>query len=114
VPVELIVNGWPVQRKEIAADGSPQPIEFDVEIRQSSWIALRILPSSHTNPLFVMVNGAPLRASRKSAQWCRAGVDVCWQQKSKRIRTSEMAAAASAYDHARAAYDRIIAECKTE
>lgn len=114
VPVELIVNGWPVQRKEIPADGSPQPVEFDVEITQSSWIALRILPSSHTNPLFVMVNGAPIRASRKSAQWCRAGVDVCWQQKSKRIRTSEMAAAASAYDHARAAYDRIIAECKTE
>jgi hypothetical protein len=114
VPIELIVNGWPVQRKEIPADGSPQPIDFDVDINQSSWIALRILPSSHTNPRFVVMNGAPIRASRKSAQWCRAGVDVCWQQKSKRIRPSEMAAAATAYDHARAAYDRIIIECETE
>ena len=111
VPVELIVNGLPCQRQEIEADGSVHEVGFDVEIGKSSWIALRILPSSHTNPLFVLVKGAPIRASKKSARWCRSGVDVCWKEKSKRIRPAEMGEAAAAFDHARGAYDRIIAEC---
>jgi hypothetical protein len=110
VPVELVVNGLPVQRQEIEADGSVHEVAFDVEVVKSSWIALRILPSSHTNPLFVLVDSTPIRASKKSARWCRTGVDVCWEQKMKRIRPSEMADAAAAFDHARSAYDRIIAE----
>ena len=114
VPLELVVNGLAVQRREIVADGSKQSVMFDLQVEQSSWIALRIQPSSHTNPLFVSVEGSPIRASRKSAQWCRAAVDVCWGQKSKRIRSSELSAAAAAFDHARAAYDRIILECKEE
>ena len=112
VPVELVVNGIPVQKQEIAADGSPQEIRFELDIQRSSWIALRVLPSSHTNPLFLLVNGAPIRASRKSAKWCRTCVDVCWEQKSKRIRASELAEAAAAYDHARTVYDHIISECE--
>jgi hypothetical protein len=112
VPVELIVNGIPVQSKEIEADGTMQEVHFEVEIRRSSWVTLRILPSSHTNPLFVLLNGAPIRASRKSAQWCRTCVDVCWEQKSKRIRPAEMADAAAAFEHARGTYDRIIPECE--
>ena len=50
VPVELIVNGKTVERAEIVADGKLRDISFRVPIQQSSWIALRILPSSHTNP----------------------------------------------------------------
>jgi hypothetical protein len=112
VALELIVNGEPVQQHDFQADGSLQEITFQVQVEQSSWIALRILPSLHTNPLFVLVNGAPIRASSKSAQWCRAAVDVCWAQKSKRIRPSELPAAAAAYEHARLTYDRILSECK--
>ena len=37
-------------------------------------------------------------------------VDVCWEQKSKRIRDSEKEAAQAAYDAARVAYDKIISE----
>ncbi|MCC6489207.1 MAG: CehA/McbA family metallohydrolase, partial [Candidatus Hydrogenedentes bacterium] len=48
VPVELIVNGLPVARHEIVADGSLQDVTFTHSVDQSSWIALRILPSSHT------------------------------------------------------------------
>jgi hypothetical protein len=110
VPVELIVNGIPVQRTEIAADGSISDVAFDVPVGQSSWIALRIFPSSHTNPVFVTIGDRPLRASKRSAEWCRQGVDACWAQKSLRIRSTEIAAAKAAYDHARAAYDRIISE----
>ena len=106
------MNGIPVQKQEIAADGSPQEIRFELDIQRSCWIALRVLPSSHTNPLFLLVNGAPIRASRKSAQWCRTCVDVCWEQKSKRIHASELPEAAAAYDYARTVYDRIISECE--
>ena len=47
-----------------------QDIEFEVDIKHSSWVAMRILPSSHTNPIFVLVGGKPIRASRKSVEWC--------------------------------------------
>jgi hypothetical protein len=110
VPVELIVNGSPVERTEIEADGSVCDVSFDLSIDRSSWIALRIYPSSHTNPIFVKIAGQPLRTSRKSAEWCRQSVDACWAQKSLRIRPRELPAARVAYDGARAAYDRIISE----
>lgn len=110
VPVELIVNGHAVARKEIVADGTVHDIEFDYQPRSSSWIALRILPSSHTNPILVEVDGKPIRASRKSAQWCLDAVDVCWNAKKGNIRESELPAAQAAYDVARQAYAKILTE----
>lgn len=110
VAVELVVNGYPVQRTTIIADGAPHPVQFTHQISRSSWIALRIYPSCHTSPVRVQVAGKPIRASRKSAQWCRTGVDACWEQKRLRIRPEELEDAARSYDHARAAYERIIAE----
>ena len=77
-------------------------------------MALRILPSSHTNPVFVVVDGKPIRASRKSAQWCLDAVDVCWKQKVKQTRAAEQPAAAAAYDVARKAYAKIIAESQAD
>jgi len=114
VPVEVVVNGFPVQQKEIVADGSEQEVTFDVPIKQSSWVALRILPSSHTNPVFVLVGDQPIRASKRSAEWCLKGIDKCWQEKQPRIRESERADAAAAYEKARAAYRRILAEAVGE
>src|SRR6185437_11598880 len=70
VPVELVMNGKPVARKNIVANGIAQDVAFDVPVERSSWMAARILGSSHTNPVFVMVAGKPIRASRQSAQWC--------------------------------------------
>jgi len=110
VPVELVINGMPVDRAEIEADGNIHPIEFNATVNRSSWIALRILPSSHTNPMFVLVASAPVRASRASAEWCRKSVDVVWQQKSRRIRAAELGEAGAAFDHARSTYDRIMRE----
>src|SRR5438093_1079566 len=63
VPVELIVNGKSVARAEIVADGALRPISFEWQIDRSSWLALRILPSSHTNPIFALVADRPIRAS---------------------------------------------------
>jgi hypothetical protein len=112
VPVELIVNGEAVARKEIAADGVERPIAFDTKIEQSSWVALRILPSSHTNPVFVMVDKKPIRASRKSAEWCLRAVDQCWSQKAPQIRLEERGEAQRAYEFARQAYRQRIAESR--
>lgn len=110
VPVEVVVNGLAVARTEIEADGQLRDVRFEVPLAHSSWVALRILASSHTNPVFVEVADKPIRASRKSAQWCIESVDQCWEQKTKAIKREEQAAAKAAFDDARRAYERILAE----
>lgn len=114
VPVEVVVNGKPVGRKEIKADGSIQEVTFEVPIEQSSWVALRILPSSHTNPIFVLVDDKPIRSSRKSIEWCLKGVDQCWSQKDRFIRKEEKELARNIYEKAREVYRRRLAEAATD
>ena len=114
VPVELIVNGEAVAHEEITADGTWNEISFEVEIDRSSWVALRVLPSSHTNPIFVLVGDQPVRASARSAEWCLRGIDRCWEMKSPQIRESERAAARRAYDEAKGVYRRIIEEARAQ
>jgi hypothetical protein len=114
VPVEVIVNGRPVAKKTIVADGRAQSLTFDVDLARSSWVALRILPSSHTNPVFVVVDGKPIRASRASVQWCLDGVDQCWSQKERFIKPAELDDAKRAYAHARETYRRLLAESDVE
>ena len=114
VPVEVIVNGQPVATKNIVADGKFNDVTFDVKLDRSSWIALRILPSSHTNPIFALIAGKPVRASRQSAEWCRKAVDQCWSQKERTYAEPEKAEARAAYDHAREIYDRILTESAAE
>ncbi len=103
VPVELIVNGQPVARKVIIADGKLQPISFDYMLKESSWIALRILPSSHTNPIFALVGSKPIRVP-SSIAWCLRAVEQCASQKLPQIRLEERGEAAKAYEHARQVY----------
>ncbi len=114
VPVELIVNGQPVAKQDIAADGVTRDIEFDVKIDRSSWVALRVLPSSHTNPIWVMVGDKPVRASKRSAEWCLKGVEQCWKQKQRFIRADEMEEAKRMYAEAATIYRRLMAECEVE
>ena len=52
VPVELIVNGQAVETQEIVANGETVPVQFEASIDSSSWVALRIFPSSHTKSGF--------------------------------------------------------------
>jgi hypothetical protein len=112
VPLEVVVNGEAVLRRNVLADGALRDVSFDVEVATSSWVALRILPSSHTNPVFVLVGGKPIRASRRSAQWCLDGVNQCWTQKRARTKAAELDEAARAYEHARQTYSRLLAECE--
>ena len=110
VPVELVVNGRVAGTRQIVADGTMHDVEFSFRPSRSAWVAVRVPMSSHTNPLFAIVEGEPIRASRRSVEWCLAAVDQCWSQKAPRIRPGEREDARQAYDHARDVYRRLIAE----
>ena len=114
VAVELIVNGYPVAKQNLVADGALRDLTFDTTIERSSWLAVRILPSSHTNPVWVLVAGKPVRASRRSADWCLKGVDQCWSQKERFIRRDELEQARADYEHARRTYQRLVSESEIE
>jgi hypothetical protein len=111
IPVELVVNGKVFATKSVLADGEAHDVEFAVPVERSSWLALRTLPAAHTNPIFVVVGGKPIRASRGSAEWCLHAVHQCWTQKSPRISLEEIAAAKQAYDHAASVYEQLAREC---
>ena len=107
----MIVNGKSVAKQEIDADGMLHDISFDYTPERSSWIALRIFPAAHTNPIFVNIGRDPIRASKKSAEWCAKAVDVCWNSKKDAIREGkERDEAKAAYDAAKKSYERILAE----
>jgi len=112
VPVEVIVNGEVAKTQRLRGDGEIRSYEIDVDIDESSWVAVRILPSSHTNPIFVHVNDRPIRASSKSAQWCIDAVQTCWKSKRGQIREPERQAAKAAYDRAEKVYRSILAESR--
>lgn len=109
VSVEILVNGEPVANREIEADGTIRDLEFEVPINRSSWVAARILPSAHTNPIFVLVNDKPIREKR-SIEWCLQSVDQCWSQKQRFYKGAEKDQAKLDYDHARAAYRQRLTE----
>jgi hypothetical protein len=110
VEVEAVLNGRPVSSRRVTADGALRDLTFDIPIERSSWIAIRILGTAHTNPIFIRVGGRPIRASRRSAEWCLKAVDQCWSQKAPRISAGERDEAQRAYDVARTRYRQIVSE----
>jgi hypothetical protein len=112
VLVEVLVNGVPVASQELVADGTEQEVSFDVTLERSSWLAMRILRSVHTQPIFVEIAGRPIRASRRSAQWLHDSIDALWKAKSGFIRDSERQAAREAYGAAQEIYRARLDECE--
>jgi hypothetical protein len=110
LPVELIVNGYAVERKDLTADGQIRDLTFEADLDRSSWLAVRVYPHAHTNPIWAVVTGKPVRPSRESVAWCLRGVEQCWSQKARTYREQERAAAEKAYDHARETYTALLAE----
>jgi hypothetical protein len=110
VQVEFLVDGHVAATRTLLADGTIRGLAADLTLQQSGWVAVRILPSSHTNPIWVEVAGRPMRPSRRSARWCLKAVDRCWLQKSGKFKASERADAEAAYDKARGVYRRLIDE----
>ena len=78
-----------MDRAAIVADGAPHTVRFNTTLARSSWVALRILPSGHTHPVFVQVADKQIRASKRSAQWCRSCIDKLWDVKSPLMRDSD-------------------------
>jgi hypothetical protein len=108
--VEVVVNGRAVASREVPADGREHAVEVSVPVERSSWIALRQFPQLHTNPVTVLVNGKPIRASRRSALWALACIDQLWRVRSRQIAAAERADAEKAYEEARAVYRRVAEE----
>ena len=105
VEVELVVDGVPIAKQRLVADGILRPIEFETAITQSSWLALRILPSCHTNPIWISVAGQLYSSHKDSCAFLSKCVDRCWSQKSRFYeRLADRAAAERAYEHARQTY----------
>ena len=70
VPVELIVNGQAVARQEIDADGGCVPSPSITTSRKAAGSRCGFCRLRIRNPIFVLTEGKPIRASRKSAEWC--------------------------------------------
>jgi hypothetical protein len=60
------------------------------------------------------VGGQPIRASRRSVEWCLTAVNQCWTQKNTKFRASELEDARKAYDHARQVYRQRLAETRQD
>jgi hypothetical protein len=107
VMVEVVMNGERAEMIPIRADGRPQDLKVQTRVEQSCWIALRIFPSSHTNPIYVIVDDKPIRASKSSAEWCLHCIEESWKLRMERIKPSELVAAQSACDLARNVFDKL-------
>jgi hypothetical protein len=110
--VEIVQNGKVVASRAVAADGEIHDLTFEVTVDRSSWIALRQFPQLHTNPIDVIVDGKPIRASSQSAQWCAESVELLWEKRSDKILPAERPAARAAYDRALATFRQRAAEAK--
>ena len=109
--VEIVVNGEAVASRSVPADGKIHPLTFEIEIDQSSWVALRQFPQLHTNPVDVIVAGKPIRASRESAIWCAEAVKRLWENRGiQKISDQEKPEAEAAYQRAIATYEARAAE----
>jgi hypothetical protein len=108
--VELIVNGVVAALREVPADGKVHELSFTVKVERSSWVALRHFPQLHTNPVDLIVGGQPIRASRRSAQWCAACVEQLWRSRGQAIAEEERAEAHRAFRKAIEHYRKIAAE----
>ncbi len=100
VLLELVVNGQPVADQHVLADGKLREVSFEVPIDQSSWVALRVLGASHTNPAWVLVDGKPVRASRASLEWNIRALAQAFEVKRQGWRPEDYNEAKAAYEYA--------------
>ncbi len=114
--VELVVNGQPVASKEVPTDDREHDLSFTVKLDRSAWVALRQYPQMHTNPVNVIVDGKPIRASRRSALWCIGVIEQLWRVRGMAppnapgIAPAERDEAKKVFDWAIEQYRRIAAE----
>lgn len=110
VAVEIVVNGRVAASKSVLADGTPQTVSFDIPIRQSSWVALRLMGAAHTNPVFVLVDKLPVRASRASVEWNMRSLLESYEAASADQGQNDDSGTRAAYRYAYAVYEKILSE----
>ena len=110
--VELVVNGYPVAKQELKSDGSKTTVKFKHRIRESCWVAMRVFPNAHTNPIYITVKDQSILGPTDSIRWCLAGVEQCWKSKQSVYAVDEQADAEAAYEHARKVYSDLILEAE--
>jgi hypothetical protein len=86
-----------------------QSVEFDIPIKESSWVALRILGASHTNPIWVLVDNKPVRVP-ESIKWDIAALEQCFEVKRQGWRPEDYPEAKAAYDYAYEVYAKRLRE----
>jgi len=94
----------------VPADDQQHKLEFEIDPRASSWIALRHFPTLHTNAVKVIVAGKPIRASRDSARWCIGAIEQLWRMRESKIEASERDEARQTFQLVIAIYKNISAE----
>ena len=110
--VELIVNGKVAGSQDVAADDQEHVLTFlNLPIEKSSWIALRHFPQMHTNPVEVIVEEKPIRASRKSALWAAGTIEQLWRVRKGVIIPEERGEAERVFLWAIDRYRKIAEEC---
>jgi hypothetical protein len=110
VNIEVVVNGRVVASKPVVANGREQTVAFKIPVSQSSWVALRLMGAAHTNPVFVLVDNMPVRASRASVEWSIRSLQEIFQANNARWKTSDYLEARAAYEYSYAVYQKILAE----
>jgi hypothetical protein len=108
--VELIVNGQVADSIVIPADDQVHDLQFQVPIQRSSWVALRHFPQLHTNPVNVIVDNKPIRASKRDAQWCVGVIEQLWRIRGKDLPPDEKEQARKTFDKALEIYKKIAQE----
>ncbi len=108
--VSLIQNGLEVASQLVPADDKEHDLTFEVPVEKSSWLALRQFPQLHTNPVNVIVGGKPIRASKKSAQWCIGVIEQLWRVRGPGIAPEEQTEAKETFQKALGIYRQIEAE----
>ena len=108
--VEIVAGGKVVAKQTVPADGQIHELKFQIDVNQSTWIALRQFPQLHTNPVNVIVAGKPIRVSRNSALWCAETIKLLWKNRHTKIAKAEREAAFQAYQRAIKTYERLAGE----
>ncbi len=108
--VEIVAGGKVVAKQTVPADGKLHDLKFQIDVDQSTWIALRQFPELHTNPVNVIVADKPIRVSKNSACWCAETIKLLWKNRHTKIAPPEREAAHQAYQRAIKTYERLAAE----
>lgn len=118
--IELVRNGTVVANQGgTASPGSPLTFETTQDFAQSGWLCARRMDErghqTHTGAVFVIVNGAPIRASSADAEFFVRFIDNLIRQTSpggawSAYFSKDRDAAQRRYRKARANYERIAIE----